>query len=373
MEAKSQKIMVIGGTGNISRYVVQLFAQKDIDLTVVNRGNRGCFELDGVEYIYSDANSTEKFKTDIEGKVWDIIIDFTVYTIEHIRKRMKTCIPRCRHYVFISSIATYEHIGIEEYDENCQTGNSKWDYGYDKSKVEDEIREYAKQHEDFTYTFIRPGLIYSELWIPDTIHDSICNPGYSIHRILNHQKMIVYSEKDWHYTFMHAEDFAHNLYYLLLMPEAKNNRYNMVGEEKIYPVDVLKYLGNILNKDIDVVEISYEWAVQNNYIGIPVQHQHGNYSNKKIKSVLKEKFHSTNHLECAIEKYVDLFENHQELMWWDSNLKKELDQLIKCAKDSKIFNEWKLKTADLNKPERINTNLYIGMCRKIACAKKFCV
>ena len=51
------RILVLGGTGVISRYVVQKYRDQGHHVVVLNRGNRKELYIDGVDYKCVDTNN----------------------------------------------------------------------------------------------------------------------------------------------------------------------------------------------------------------------------------------------------------------------------------------------------------------------------
>ena len=95
------KILITGGTTFVSKYAAEYFVSKDNDVTVINRGSRP--QVNGVAHISCDRTALGER---LNGKHFDLILDITAYTSEHIKTLLNSGIT-FDDYIFISSSAVY--------------------------------------------------------------------------------------------------------------------------------------------------------------------------------------------------------------------------------------------------------------------------
>lgn len=95
------KILITGGTTFVSKYAAEYFVAKGNDVTVINRGNRP--QVDGVTHINCDRTA---LGDRVSGKCFDLILDITAYTEEHIKTLLDSGVT-FDEYIFISSSAVY--------------------------------------------------------------------------------------------------------------------------------------------------------------------------------------------------------------------------------------------------------------------------
>ncbi len=93
------KILITGGTTFVSRYAAEHFVSKRNDVTVINRGSRP--QIIGVTHINCDRTA---LGDTLSGKRFDLILDITAYTQEHIRTLLDSGVS-FDNYIFISSSA----------------------------------------------------------------------------------------------------------------------------------------------------------------------------------------------------------------------------------------------------------------------------
>lgn len=65
------KILIIGGTGILSKAVVDECVEKGYEVTMLNRGRRKLFISERVELIKCDVHDAETVKSKITGRYFD--------------------------------------------------------------------------------------------------------------------------------------------------------------------------------------------------------------------------------------------------------------------------------------------------------------
>lgn len=131
------KILITGGTTFVSKYAAEYFAAKGNDVFVLNRGNRE--QMTGVTHIKCDRLKSGGL---LNGEHFDLILDITAYTREHIEALLKSGVT-FDDYIFISSSAVYPETNDQPFTEEQLCGyNAVWgDYGMNKLKAEQYLRE----------------------------------------------------------------------------------------------------------------------------------------------------------------------------------------------------------------------------------------
>lgn len=99
------RILILGGTQFIGRYLVQALLAKGHDLTLFHRGktNQGLFQ--GVTEILGDRN--DGFDPLGEGS-WDCVIDTCAYVPSQTRRAIEELSGKAEHFVFISTRSVYD-------------------------------------------------------------------------------------------------------------------------------------------------------------------------------------------------------------------------------------------------------------------------
>ena len=102
-------ILITGGTTFVSKYAAEYFAGRGNDVTVLNRGSRP--QVDGVTHISCDRTQLENRLT---GKRFDVILDITAYTEEHVRTLVESGVG-FDDYIFVSSSAVYPETNTQPF------------------------------------------------------------------------------------------------------------------------------------------------------------------------------------------------------------------------------------------------------------------
>ena len=112
------RILIIGGTRFLGRYLVESALEHNHEVTLFNRGksNPGLFPQ--LETIIGDR---EKDENKLEGRVWDAVIDVAGYVPRIVRLSAELLKENVSRYIFISSISAYDDavfkkIGVDESD-----------------------------------------------------------------------------------------------------------------------------------------------------------------------------------------------------------------------------------------------------------------
>ncbi|MBQ6152299.1 MAG: NAD-dependent epimerase/dehydratase family protein [Ruminococcus sp.] len=145
------RILITGGTTFVSKFVSEYFVSKGSEVTVLNRGSRP--QSFGVSLIQCDRTQLSE---SLKGIDFDVIIDITAYTEEHIRTLIESGVA-FHDYIFISSSAVYPETNEQPFSEDQICGyNSVWgDYGMNKLKAE----RYLQQRVPNAY-ILRPPYFY---------------------------------------------------------------------------------------------------------------------------------------------------------------------------------------------------------------------
>lgn len=131
------KILVTGGTSFVSRYTAEHFAKRGDDVYVLNRNSRP--QSAGVTLIEGDRTD---LGSKLSGKHFDVILDVTAYTGEHVSKLLDSGVT-FDDYILVSSSAVYPETNPQPFSEEQPTGkNSIWrDYGTNKIDAEEQLKK----------------------------------------------------------------------------------------------------------------------------------------------------------------------------------------------------------------------------------------
>ena len=129
------KILVIGGTVFVSKYLAQYYVNKGYEVYVLNRNSRP--QVEGVHLIEADRHNC---KDVLKGHYFDVVLDVTAYTAEDIEDLLVALVG-FGQYIMISSSAVYPEMNVQPFTEEQSVGLNKFwgQYGTDKIAAEDAL------------------------------------------------------------------------------------------------------------------------------------------------------------------------------------------------------------------------------------------
>jgi len=102
------KVLVIGGTGVISRAIVPQLLAKQHEVTLYNRGSKSLSFAGQVRQITGDRADRETFKTSLQKESFDVVIDMVCFFEPDAHSTLETFSDRVQQIIVCSSIAAYK-------------------------------------------------------------------------------------------------------------------------------------------------------------------------------------------------------------------------------------------------------------------------
>lgn len=157
------KVLLLGGTGVMGNYMVQLLNDAAITTVVTSRSDRRNFGQ--ITYVKGNAKDV-KFLSEICRQVekWDTIIDFMSYKTEEFAQRIDILCSATNQYLFMSSARVYgdEEHPIKESSPRLLDCSNDLDFlktdEYALTKARQENLLIKSKWEN--YTIIRPCITY---------------------------------------------------------------------------------------------------------------------------------------------------------------------------------------------------------------------
>jgi len=97
------KLLVLGGTKNLGRHVVEAALRDGHDVTLFNRGRTNPSLFPSVRRLTGDRSAPDALAT---GE-WDGVIDMSGFLVHDVRRGAELLRDRVGHYTYMSSIAVY--------------------------------------------------------------------------------------------------------------------------------------------------------------------------------------------------------------------------------------------------------------------------
>lgn len=334
------KILMIGGTGTISYDATKYFLAQNHDVYLLNRGNRNNLSDERLNYIIGNANDAKSLESALDGKEFDVILDFILYNVNQMKERLAIYNNKCKQFIFISSATAYKPTD-EIITEKTELGNDNWEYSRTKKECEIYLRENSSKY-SFYYTIVRPYITYDNRRIPLPVITKI--RYYSlINRIESDKPIIMCGDGNNKLTLTHTRDFAVALEGLLLNEKAFNEDFHITGDCVVTWNDILAIIEKILNKKAIVINIPVEKLA----VYFPSERDELLYDkslnhvfdNKKICSAVPQ-FKTTYTVESGLRDTINNLKNSEDLSKidsvWDYSVNTIIEKYEKETKSSYI-------------------------------------
>ncbi|MDD2954837.1 MAG: NAD-dependent epimerase/dehydratase family protein [Oscillospiraceae bacterium] len=257
------KILLIGGTGNISSSLTRLCLERGDDVWLLNRGSAREWEALGAHSILCDIRQPEEARKALAGMEFDAAVDFICYTEEQARLDVELLRGKVRHYVFISTCMVYQKPCFQTpVTEDVPLKNAFSDYAKNKIACELYLQERYRE-EDFPVTIVRPSHTYGE-------HRLVVGPvlGWQVShwnladRILRGKPVIVHGNGRTLWTVTHSDDFCRGLYGLLGNYAALGHAFHITSDEALSWDEIMETYGWVLGRRPVVAHLSEDFIIR---------------------------------------------------------------------------------------------------------------
>ena len=227
------KILITGGTTFVSKFAAEYFVKSGNHVTVINRGSRK--QIDGVNLICCDRM---ELKNTLKEKHYDVILDITAYTDEHIRSLLDSGVT-FDDYIFISSSAVYPETNSQPFNEEQTCGyNSVWrDYGINKLKAE----QYLIQRVPNAY-ILRPPYFYG-------IYENLYREAFPFDCAMQGRKFYIPQNGDMKLQFFNVTDLCRFIE-IILQKHPVQHIFNVGNKETVTVKEWAEMCYKVVGKDV---------------------------------------------------------------------------------------------------------------------------
>lgn len=242
------RVLIIGGTGNISSSVSRLAVEKGFRLTILNRGRRE--EIAGAEHIYADVSDRKSLESAIAGRTWDAVADFIAFNGDDARRDISAFSGKTGQMLFISSASCYaKPVTSLPITESTPLRNPYSPYAQGKIEAE---REFMRAFEEkgFPITVVRPSHTYAtRLPLPMGTGGEYT----LVDRMRKGLPVVSPGDGTSLWTVTHSDDFAKGFVGLLGLSRALGNAYHITSDEVLTWDAIYSEIGRAIGVEPEIV------------------------------------------------------------------------------------------------------------------------
>ncbi len=326
------KALFIGGTGLISSAVSRLAVERGVDLTLLNRGQRGEFFPRGARQIVADHRDAQAVRDALRGQTFDVVADWIAFTPEQASRDIELFSGRTGQFFFISSASAYQkpatHYLITE---STPLFNPFWQYSRDKIACEELLlKEYREK--GFPLTIIRPSLTYGPAQIPAAV-GSWNHPWTLVDRMRRGKKIVVPGDGTSLWTMTHNTDLAKGFVGLMGNIRAIGHAFHITSDEVLTWNQIYLLIGAAAGARPEIVHLSSDFIAAfnpedlGNLTGDKAQC--GVFDNAKIRSFVPG-YVATVPFADGVRESLKWFEAHPERCTIDDAFNALCDRMIQA-------------------------------------------
>lgn len=322
------KVLLIGGTGNISTACTRLAHAEGFDVFVLNRGKTSVHLPKGITTLEADTGDPEAMRRAIGKHRFDVVANFVAFTPADIERDLQLFEGKISQYLFISSASCYQkppsHPVITE---STPLANPFWEYSRQKIACEDLLMQ-AYRDRQFPVTIIRPSLTYQYViplvfgaWREYTIID----------RMKKGEEVIVHGDGTSLWTITHSEDFARGFVPLFGHQQAIGHAFHITSDELLTWNQIYEAVAGAAGAEPNFIHIPSDFiaevAPQRAGTLLGDKSYSVIFDNAKIKSFVPG-FVATTPFSVGIRRTLEWFEEDKDRMVINEESNRLMDRII---------------------------------------------
>lgn len=222
------KILIIGGTGQISRAISRQFLEAGADLTLFHRGKTIISDLAVYHTIIGDRRDFARFERQMaEAGPFDCVIDMVCFQAKEAESLVRAFGKRIGQLILCSTAAVYQRPANRYPITEAEPLMATSLYGRNKTRCE-QILLVAQEQGLFDVTILRPANTYGPGG--DLIYTLGWGNGF-LDRIRKGKALVSPGDGSTLRAYCHAEDVARAFVSAAGNPRAFGRAYHVTGEE----------------------------------------------------------------------------------------------------------------------------------------------
>ncbi|HTS18399.1 MAG TPA: NAD-dependent epimerase/dehydratase family protein [Verrucomicrobiae bacterium] len=283
------QVLIIGGTGLISRGIVKHLRARGAEVTVFNRAQREDTLPPDVKRIRGDRNQFNEFERTMLAARFDVVIDMVCFNSEQAAAVVGAFSGRCQQFIFCSTVCTY---GVKAppgvlIDESFPQEPIS-EYGRNKVACERIFREMHKLGR-FNVTIMRPSHTYGP---GAPLIDNLEADAVAWDRIDRGRPVLCAGDGLGLWQSTHRDDVGKLFAYAALNPKTYGQEYNATRDEVVTWRDYYRHVADALGKPAQLAFMPAAWIVRHDPKRFGLLHEitqfHGAYNSSKARRDVPE-------------------------------------------------------------------------------------
>lgn len=220
------KVLLIGGSGNISPAIAKELLAMGAEVTVFNRGHH---KVPGTGQITGDRYDTEDFIRKVSAHSFDCVIDMICFHPKDAQALVDAFAGRVKQLVFCSTVNTYVAPApfYPVTEETPLGADPAFEYAHEKLLCE-QLLQSAAEKGAFELTVIRPGATGNDASTPI----ALLGDGLGLmHRMLAGKPIIVMGDGSSLWAMAHRDDVGKAIAHAVLNEKAYGQGYTIASED----------------------------------------------------------------------------------------------------------------------------------------------
>jgi nucleoside-diphosphate-sugar epimerase len=251
------KVLLIGGTGVISRCIVEQLLEKHCEVTIFHRGKNKLKFNREVQEIIGDRNDSSDFQTKLKELKVDFVIDMISFTHHDAQLTIETFKNRVQQIIITSSVAVYKRplntVPTFE-DKEELTEDPSFQYAFQKAEMERYLQKVIAA-ENLPITILRPSLTFGA----GAANLGVLRQNYGIvDRIKKGKPLIMFGDGTNPFSFTFAPDLAKAYLGVLGNKETYGKSYHVANPEQHIWDDLYLEFGKVLGIEPKILHLPSE-------------------------------------------------------------------------------------------------------------------
>ena len=331
------KVLLIGGTGNISSSITRRCLERGDEVWLFNRGNDREFEAMGAHYIVGNAFDPVDLKEKLADKYFDVAANFIIFTKDQAEANFEALKGRVGQFFFISTCTVYQKPCYNTpITPDTPLKNNYSDYATNKIECEFYFLERYRK-DDFPVTIVRPSHTYGEKKLVVGPLMGWFVPHWTLaDRILRGEPIIVHGNGRSLWTVTHSDDFAYAFCGLMGNQRAIGHQFHITGDEYMTWDMIMNTYEQVLGVKPNIVHVPVDFiakfdpALGNGIYGDMAEN--GVFDLTKLKDFVPG-FRTRVPLREGLARSVKWYNEHPEAKVIDEKNNELMDRIIKAWND----------------------------------------